>query len=284
MTDALVIGSEGILGRAMVAALASRGRDVKGTDIAEMDITAPARVSAVFTKYRPAVVINCAAFTRVDDCELCRDLCFRVNAEGAGNVATAAAAVGATVVHISTDYVFDGTKGYPYREDDLPAPLSVYGESKLEGEWRVAAATRQHLIIRTAWLFGKGGVNFVSKILARAKAGERLEVVNDQRGSPTYAGHLAQAICELIDVGARGVVHVAGAGVATWFDVAAEILRVAGLDVELRPITLASLNMPAKRPLYSVLDTSRYTALTGKKIPPWQEGLASYLREIKEIE
>jgi len=279
----LVTGCKGILGQAVLAALTERKVPAQGVDVAEMDIASPARVRAVIGRYRPTVVINCAAFTRVDDCEKNRALCYDINAHGAGNVAAACAAVGARIVHISTDYVFDGQKDAPYREDDLPAPLSVYGEGKLEGEWRVAAATPDHLVVRTAWLFGKGGVNFISKILTRAKAGEALEVVNDQYGSPTYARHVADALCELIAVGARGLVHVAGAGVATWFDVAAEVLRLTGLRVPLSPVGIASLGMAAPRPRYSALDTNRYTTLTGRRMPPLQDGVAAYLRELKEL-
>jgi len=279
----LVVGHRGILGRALLAELSARGVAVQGADVAEMDIADASRVRAVVGQVRPRVVVNCAAFTKVDTCEVERELCFAANARGAGNVAAAAAAVGARLVHISTDYVFDGAADTPYREEALPGPLSVYGESKLVGEWRVASAHRNHLIVRTAWLFGVGGVNFISKILTTAKSGEPLSVVDDQRGSPTYAGHLAAAIANLLDVEYRGVVHVAGSGVASWFDVAGEVLRLTGLAVPLRPISTASLELPAPRPAFSALDTTRYTFLTGRTVPPWQEGVAAYLREIREL-
>jgi dTDP-4-dehydrorhamnose reductase len=279
----LVTGHRGILGRALMRELPRRGFDVVGVDVAEMDVTDVGRVRAVAGRVRPDVVINCAAFTQVDDCERNRDLCFDVNARGAGNVARESAAIGALVVHLSTDYVFDGDAGVPYGEGARPGPLSAYGESKLEGEKRVVAAATEYIVVRTAWLFGVGGVNFVSKVLARAKSGEPLEVVDDERGSPTYAGHLAEALANLAGSGFRGLVHVAGAGVASWYDVAAEILRLTGLKVPLTAAEAAGLNLPARRPRYSALDTSLYTALTGEAMPPWQDGLAAYLREIKEV-
>ncbi|HUV85506.1 MAG TPA: dTDP-4-dehydrorhamnose reductase [bacterium] len=280
----LVTGHRGILGRALMRELPGHGFDVVGVDVAEMDVTDARRVRGVMDEERPAVVINCAAFTNVDGCESKRDLCFDVNGRGAGNVAAAAAAAGARVIHISTDYVFDGRSRVPYKEGDGPEPLSAYGESKLDGEKRVAATATEHVIVRTAWLFGAGGANFVSKIIARAKEGEPLEVVDDQRGSPTYAGHLATALAKLVGLEFRGVLHVAGSGEASWFDVAGEILRLTGYRVPLRAIATADLELPARRPRYSALDASLYMALTGEVMPPWQEGLAAYLREIEKGE
>jgi dTDP-4-dehydrorhamnose reductase len=247
-----------MLGRAALAELKRRGVDATGADVSEMDVADAGRVRAVVGRLRPGTVINCAAFTAVDACEAERDLCFKANATGAGNVAEAAAAVGGRVIHLSTDYVFDGKSRVPYTEDAEPAPLSAYGQSKLEGERLVAEAARDHLIVRTAGLFGVGGVSFVSKILARAKDGGPLEVVNDQWSSPTYAGHLAEALAELLDVDFRGIVHVAGAGVASWYDVATEVLKLTGsggpptrlLGARLRKIRRA--------------DGERYAALAGR--------------------
>jgi len=165
----LVTGHRGILGRAAMVELMRRGVDVMGADISEMDVADPGRVRAVVGRLRPDVVINCAAFTAVDACESERVLCFEANATGAGNVAEAAAAEGARIIHVSTSYVFDGESRAPYTEDAEPAPLSAYGVSKWEGEKLVAAAAREHVIVRTAGLFGVGGVSFVSKILTRAK-------------------------------------------------------------------------------------------------------------------
>jgi dTDP-4-dehydrorhamnose reductase len=279
----LVTGHRGILGRALMVELKRRGVDVTGVDVAEMDVADAGRVSAVVSRERPGAIINCAAFTAVDACEARRDLCFAVNAEGAGNVAAAAAEAGARVVQLSTDYVFDGLSRVPYAEDAEPAPLSAYGESKWEGEKRVAAAAADYLIVRTAGLFGVGGVSFVSKILARAKSGEPLAVVNDQWSSPTYAGHLAAALAELIGVDFTGIVHVVADGVASWYDVAGEILKLTGISVPLTAISAAGLERPASRPRFSALDYARYTALTGRVMPHWREGLEAYLTEIKEM-
>jgi dTDP-4-dehydrorhamnose reductase len=279
----LVAGHLGILGRALMAELPRRGLDVVGVDVAEMDVVNADSVNAVVGSEEPAAVINCAAFTDVDGCERWRDVCFAVNAAGAGNVAAAAAKVGARIFQISTDYVFDGEARVPYKEDAEPHPLSTYGGGKLEGERRVAGAATEYVIVRTAWLFGPGGANFVSKILARAKNGEQLAVVNDQRGSPTYAGHLAKALAELLGVEFRGFVHVAGGGVASWYDVAAEVLRLTEINVPLKAITAAELNLPARRPAYSALDTSLYAELTGEAMPSWREGLREYLINIGEV-
>jgi dTDP-4-dehydrorhamnose reductase len=279
----LVTGHRGMLGRAVVAELRRRGVEATGADVSEMDIADAGRVHAVVGRLRPAVVINCAAFTAVDACETARELCFAVNATGAGNVAAAAAAAGARLLHLSTDYVFDGSSRVPYAEEAAPAPLSAYGESKLEGEKLIAAAAPDYLLVRTAGLFGIGGVSFVSKILTQAKNGRSLAVVDDQRTSPTYAGHLAEALAELLDTDFRGLVHVAGAGVASWYDVAAEVLKLTGRDVPLRPITTGELGQAARRPAFSALDCGKYTALTGRVVPHWREGLRTYLGEIKEM-
>jgi dTDP-4-dehydrorhamnose reductase len=279
----LVTGHRGILGRALVAELKRRGVEVVGADVSEMDIADAGRVRAVVGRLRPGAVINCAAFTAVDACEEQRDLCFKANATGAGNVAGAAAAEGARIIHLSTDYVFDGKSRAPYAEDAETGPLSAYGESKLEGEKLVAEAAREHIIVRTAGLFGVGGVSFVSKILARAKEGGPLEVVNDQWSSPTYAGHLAEALAELLNVAFRGLVHVAGAGVASWYDVATEVLTLTGSGAAIRAVSAADLDLPARRPAFSALDCSRFAELTGRVMPHWREGLKAYLREIKEL-
>ncbi|UCH78701.1 MAG: dTDP-4-dehydrorhamnose reductase [Candidatus Coatesbacteria bacterium] len=279
----LITGHAGILGRATLETLRRSEVEAVGFDLPQMDITDAGRVAAAVNRERPEVVINCAAFTRVDECESQRELCFAINAAGAGNVAAAAAEAEARLIHISTDYVFDGNTRAPYTEEAEPRPLSAYGESKLAGEREVAAAAADHVILRTAGLYGVGGVSFVSKILTRAKAGEALRVVSDQYVSPTYAGHLAEGLGRLLEAKWRGVLHLAGTGGASWFEVAAEILRLTGYEVSLEAVEAAELGLAATRPAYSVLDCSRYAGLTGHAMPPWPEGLAAYLREIKEI-
>ena len=278
----LVTGYRGILGRALLAALPARGVETSGVDVEELDITARDAVAAYIGGLAPTVVINAAAFTRVDECESRPAECYAVNAGGAENVARAAAAAGARVIQLSTDYVFDGATDRPYVEGDAPSPLNVYGASKLEGERRVGAVCPDAVIVRTAWLFGAGGPNFIAKIIKRARAGDALRVVDDQRGSPTFAGHLAAALAELLAVDFRGVVHVAGAGVASWYDVAAEVLRAEGYSAPLMAIKTAELGAAARRPPYSALDCSLYARLTGKAMPLWETGVAAYAAALGE--
>jgi dTDP-4-dehydrorhamnose reductase len=266
----LVTGAGGMLGHDVLRV----ADDAVGVTREELDITDPVAVERAFLDIRPDAVINCAAYTNVDGAEADEATATRVNGDGAGNVATAAAAVGAFVVQPSTDYVFDGTSRKPYVESDPVGPRSAYGRSKLAGEWTTAEATPDHTIVRTSWLFGRNGKNFVNTMLGLS--GE-LKVVDDQVGCPTYTGHLAEALVELAGGRLTGVVHVAGSGACSWHDFAAEIFRRAGKDdVELRPCTTAEFPRPAPRPAYSVLASERPGA---PRLPDWHEGLESYLAE-----
>jgi dTDP-4-dehydrorhamnose reductase len=226
----------------------------------------------------PRLVFNCAGFTDVDGAEVRPDLAQAVNAQGAQAVAQACAEAGAHLVHISTDYVFDGLSRRPYREDDPPAPLSVYARSKLAGERLVGAALPGALVVRTAWLFGPGRVNFVDKVLAQGLRGEPFSVVEDEVGSPTYALDLAEA---LLDLGRRwvgGVLHLVNEGQASRLELARASLELAGLDPGLvRPITSAELGLPARRPAYSALDAGNAARLRGRALPPWRDALSRYL-------
>ena len=279
MKRVLVVGHRGMLGSALMQLLgaADSGVELHGADLPEIDITDPRSLTSVLDECQPELVINCAAFTQVDDAETHTDESMRVNGEGAGNVASAAAAHGARVVHISTDFVFDGRKEGPYVESDTPRPLSVYGSSKLEGERRVAAASEDHLIVRTSWLYGPGGRNFVTAILELAKERDKLQVVADQHGCPTYTRDLARAIWALCRADARGIVHAAGAGSCSWYEFACEIVRRSPFDAEVRPVTSEEFKGPADRPANSVLDTARLRELTGFQFPHWTESLADYL-------
>jgi len=274
----LVLGAGGMLGGAVTEALEEAYPGTIAATRAEADVTDRFRLEAEVERLRPDVVINCAAYTDVDGCEIDRDRARRVNAEGAGNVAIAAAATGSRVVHVSTDFVFDGRRGVPYTEDDPPAPLSEYGRTKLDGERRVAAATSEHLIVRTSWLYGRGRGNFVDSIRTRAANGGTLRVVNDQFGSPTYAVDLARALLLLIGRNARGLVHFANAGVCSRYDLAREILAAGGSGTgELKAITTEEAGRIAVRPGYSALDTSLYSRLAGQSPRAWQEALRDYL-------
>jgi dTDP-4-dehydrorhamnose reductase len=279
----VITGCRGLLGRALVDAFGEAGIDVLGIDIDDVDIADAAAVDAYFERVKPALVINCAAYARVDACESNREECFRVNAAGAGNVARAAVATAARLIHMSTDYVFDGRVGRPYLEDDAPHPASAYGASKLAGEKEVLAAGGRYLIVRTAWLFGAGGPNFIATILGRARAGEPLRVVDDQYGSPTYAGHLAAALVRLAAADAGGVLHVAGGGVASWYDVAAAALELARIPVPLAAIKTSEYPTAAPRPPNSALACGKYKELVGTPMPPWREGVAAYLRDLGVI-
>jgi dTDP-4-dehydrorhamnose reductase len=277
----LVVGHKGMLGRAVVDELENADYgEVVGVDLEDIDITDQERAMSVVTFVEPTAVVNCAAYTDVDGCETETELAFLVNGKGPGNLAVACREARARLVHVSTDFVFDGEKDEPYLEEDEPNPRSVYGSSKLEGEKNVSANLEDHVIVRTAWLFGPDGGNFVDKILARAEAGEKLRVVDDQFGSPTYTRHLAPAIKRLLETDYRGTVHAANTGAVSWFGFAEEILAAAGYEVELEPITSAELAAPAPRPAYSVLNTDKLELLIGETLPPWQVGLEHYLREM----
>jgi dTDP-4-dehydrorhamnose reductase len=270
----LVTGAAGMLGRDVVEVARGAGHDVAGLSRAELDVVDAAAVERAVAELRPEAVINCAAFTDVDAAEDRYDEALAVNGAGAGNVATAAGEVGATVVHLSTDYVFDGTKSAPYMESDEPSPRSGYGRSKLEGELAVAAANPRHAIVRSSWLFGVGGRNFVATMLARGAEQGEVSVVTDQVGCPTFTGHLAPALLALAERGATGVLHVAGSGHCSWHDFAVEIFREAGIDCQVHPTDTAATGRPAPRPAYSVLVSERSDS---PRLPSWRDGLAEYL-------
>ena len=273
----LVIGSLGQLGRATVAAAERRGLRVTGHDLDTVDITDPAAVDGCVAEVCPDWVCNCAAFTDVDGAETREDEAMAVNGAAVGHLAAACNRHGAGLLHVSTDYVFPGTGDRPYREDDPVAPLGVYGRSKLVGELRAVTADR-FMVVRTSWLFGHGGRNFVEAIRDQIEAGrDRLRVVADQEGCPTYASDLAEALLDLTAIGATGVVHAANDGATTWHGFAVEIARQLGAEVAIEPAATGDLPRPAPRPTYSVLDTSRLTGLRGP-LPPWQDALTRYLK------
>ncbi len=277
----LILGARGMLGSELVRQTRVRlerggGRTV-AWDLDELDIRDPARVRTRLGAMRPRIVINAAAYTNVDGCETNVDEAMAVNAAAPGHLGDACRAGDALLVQFSTDFVFDGRATEPYAVDAPTHPLSVYGRSKWEGEQGVRASRCRHLILRTSWLFGAGGHNFVEAILARAEAGEPLRVVTDQVGRPTHTVDLAMAVIRLLDASADGTHHFANAGQCSWHEFAREIVRQAGFTCEVATLTSAELNRPAARPAYSVLDTSGYTALTGHRPAPWQEALGRYL-------
>jgi dTDP-4-dehydrorhamnose reductase len=274
---ALVTGAAGLLGSELVVALSGGGFEVVPRSKNELDVTDRAAVARAFRASSPDVVVNCAAFTKVDACET-DPRAEAVNATAVGTLAKECLARSVDLIHVSTDFVFDGAKRAPYTEEDEPRPLSEYGRTKLAGE-EAALRAPNALVVRSSWLFGPGGWNFVEAILKQVADGRReLAVVSDQRGRPTATPDLADAIVALLLSGATGLYHFANAGEATWFDFAREILDRSGCrDVALRPIDSATLARPAARPLYSVLDTTRYERRTGRSIRSWRDALAEHL-------
>jgi dTDP-4-dehydrorhamnose reductase len=274
----VVIGSKGMLGIDLVDLLVKDGVSTVPLAREDIDIRDPESVLRAFKRYRPGTVINVAAITDVDGCESKVEEAFRVNAEGPCNLGLAASAVGTVLVHMSTDYVFDGAGAVPYKEEDAIAPIGVYGASKAEGEKHVRETLPEmHCIVRTQWLFGVHGKNFVEAIINAAQTRDALRVVHDQRGRPSYAPDVARALVDLCRLGARGTVHVAGSGETSWYEFARAILDRAGLDrVRVEPITTRELGRPAPRPAYSVLDTSRFTTIAGYALRHWREALDEY--------
>lgn len=289
MTDfpvpCLVTGASGMLGRDLCRALTQAGIHFIEMDVEGIDISSLSSVLEVFKTVKPGIVINVAAITDVDGCESTEELAFKVNAVGPENLAKAAKDFRSFLVHISTDYVFDGTKTEPYLEDDATNPIGVYGKSKLEGEIRIQKILpKNHCIIRTQWLYGAHGKNFVDTII-RAGAGNKiLRIVNDQRGAPTYTVDLSDAIVKLCRLKATGNFHITNSGSTTWSNFAAKIMKLSGLNkVQIQEISTQDLGRPAPRPLYSVLDTSKFERLTGTRLRHWEDALEEYLskRNIK---
>jgi dTDP-4-dehydrorhamnose reductase len=270
----LVTGAAGMLGRDVVAAAERTGHEVLAFGRTDLDVTDADAVRRAVADARPAAVVNCAAYTDVDGAEADERAAAELNCRAAGDVAAAAAAVGASIVQPSTDYVFDGAKRTPYLESDPTGPASAYGRSKLAGERAVMAANERHFVVRTSWLFGAAGRNFVDTMLALARDRDELKVVDDQVGCPTYTGHLAEALVQLAGGAAYGIHHIAGAGACSWFEFATEIFRQAELDVRVVPCTTEEFPRPAPRPAYSVLGSERPHPI---RLPDWREGLAGYL-------
>jgi dTDP-4-dehydrorhamnose reductase len=272
----LVTGAAGMLGRDLLLAAGNAGHDVVGFGRAELDVTNAEQVRRRVELERPDVVINSAAWTDVAGAETGVESAFAVKGTGAGHVAAAAAAVGASVVYVSTDYVFDGAKGEPYVESDQPAPLSAYGRTKLAGEEATAAANKRHFVVRSAGLFGIGGNNFVETMLRLAEGQSEVLVVRDQVGSPTYTWHLAYGLVRLIEGLEFGIHHMAAAGQCSWYEFAREIFEQAKVDCKVLSVSTDEFGRPAARPPFSALTSQREHAI---RLPSWQDGLAGYLAQ-----
>jgi dTDP-4-dehydrorhamnose reductase len=273
----LVFGGTGIVGRALVREGRVRGWPTLGPSHRQGDIADARRVDQLCEAFRPSLIVNCAAFTQVDLCESSPASAFAINGEAVGNLVRSAEKVGARLVHLSTDYVFDGRATAPYAEVHPTAPQSVYGASKLAGEAQ-ALAGRNTLVVRTSWVFGSGGANFVDTIAGRIRGGQKsFRVVSDQVGAPTWAPFLARAVSDLGEWGTTGVVHYQNRPTLSWYDFAREIARQLDPEVEVVPIPTAEAPRPAPRPSYSVLAVDRFEKLAGRAVETWQEGLAAHL-------
>ncbi|HEY2602264.1 MAG TPA: dTDP-4-dehydrorhamnose reductase [Thermoleophilaceae bacterium] len=272
----LVTGAAGMLGNDVIRAAEFVNHEVLGLARPELDVSDRHALERTFLQERPDAVVNCAAYTDVDGAEDDLDGAMDVNAEGAANVAAAAAEIAARVLYPSSDYVFDGSKDGPYVESDEPRPQSVYAQSKLAGEHETAGGNPRHYIVRSAWLFGTSGRNFVETMLSLARDHGEVLVVRDQVGCPTYTAHLADAMVRLLDTDAYGVHHLASQGECSWFEFAQEIFNQAQVECRVMSCTADEFGRPAPRPAYSVLGTEREEALY---LPHWKEGLASYLAE-----
>jgi dTDP-4-dehydrorhamnose reductase len=277
----LVTGAEGMLGHDVRRVAEQAGHDLILVDLPELDITDERAVQDFFERERPEATINCAAWTDVDGAESKQAQAHAVNADGAGNLARAAATLGTPLLQLSTDYVFDGNApldgtgvARPYLESDPTGPRSVYGSTKLEGERQVLAASREHTVVRTAWLYGVDGRNFVDTMLRLAGERDAVQVVDDQIGSPTWSGHLAPALVGLLERQVSGLVHLTGTGAVSWNGFAREIFRQAEVQCRVEAASSEQMARPAPRPAYSVLESERSDVLA---MPDWRDGLAGYL-------
>jgi dTDP-4-dehydrorhamnose reductase len=273
----LVTGAAGMLGHRVLEDARARGWDAVGVDLAEGDLTDAAVAQDLVEEAGPDAVIHCAAFVDVDGAEANEAAAHAVNADASANVAAAAAMLGARIVAVSTDYVFDGTlTGRPYVESDPTGPIGAYGRTKLAGEQAIAGHNDNYAIARTAWLFGVGGKNFLNTMLTAAQTRDVVTVVTDEVGSPTFAGHLSPALLDLAALDATGIFHTAGAGQCSWHALTVELYRAAGITTRVDETTAAEFQRPAPRPAWSVLATERDET---PRLPPWQEGVAQYLTE-----
>jgi dTDP-4-dehydrorhamnose reductase len=275
----VITGGDGMLALAFGRTAAEQGHEAVVARFHDLDVTDASAADAFIASARPDAVLHCAAYAQVDDAESAEAKAFLVNADGAANVARAAARVGAWMVYPSTDYVFAGTLDRPYRPDDATGPINAYGRSKLAGEEATRETAERHIIVRTSWLYGSGGRNFVARILGRARTGQPLRVVNDQHGSPTWTRDFARAVLALLDVNApAGTYHVCNRGATTWYDFACSALQLAGVSTDVTAVDSGEFPRPARRPAYSVLDCTATDAVIGPQ-REWRVALVDALAE-----
>lgn len=288
----LVTGGKGQLGCQLKHILEKNSSDIgeldgrfkdcqcKFIDYDELDITNYNEVISFIMSFKPNVIINCAAYTNVDGCESERDIAFKVNTIGPKNLAIACEKYDAKLLHVSTDYVFNGEGAVPFKEYDIPHPVSVYGKTKLMGEQYVRENCNRYFIVRTAWLYGQWGKNFVYTIMKAAKEKGHLDVVEDQRGNPTYAEDLAHHILKIILTDEYGIYHCTGTGECSWYDFACKIIEYSGIECTVSPITSDKINRVAKRPAYSSLDNMMLRVISEDEMRHWQEALMSFIKKL----
>lgn len=288
----LVTGGKGQLGCQLKSIIEKKNSDLgklnegyqdlecKFIDYDELDITNCNEVISYVESFKPDVIINCAAYTNVDGCESDKDTAFKVNAIGPRNLSIACEKYGIKLLHVSTDYVFNGQGNVPFKEYDTPQPVSVYGKTKFLGEQYVRENCSKYFIVRTAWLYGEWGKNFVYTIMKAAKEKGHLDVVDDQRGNPTYAEDLAHHILKIILTDEYGIYHCTGTGECSWYDFACKIVEFSGIDCTVSPTISDKINRAAKRPAYSSLDNMMLRITSGDEMRPWKEALQSFIKKV----
>ncbi len=276
----LVTGAAGLLGTELVAFLRHQNQEVHGWDLPKHDVTDVNRFINDAHSLGPEVIFHLAAWTDVDACEKDKAKAVAVNFQGTWTVALAAAELGCKIVYLSTDYVFDGSARRPYREKDKPNPLSVYGRTKLAGEQAVENDCKRRFIVRTSWLYGRHGRNFVDTIRQKSAEQAQIEVVSDQVGSPTWARDLCRPLWELARSDSYGTYHLTNSGRCSWFELAEEVVRLTGSSCRVEPVTTEKAARPAPRPHFSVLDNRAFRSKFNKELRPWQDALKAYLGEV----
>jgi dTDP-4-dehydrorhamnose reductase len=276
LVSILIVGAQGMLGSDLMETI-NHSRQVVGVDIEECDITDQQATRDTIVRIKPGWVINAAAYTQVDQCETDSEKAYKVNTEGISNLALVCKEINTKLLHVSTDYVFDGKTKNPYREEDPVNPLSVYGNSKCRGESAVQDLLDDFIIVRTGGLYGKRGVNFVNTIVKMARERDELRVVNDQWMSPTCTVDLSKAIGTLVKLSSRGIFHIVNSGFCTWYEFACKIVAITNSPCRVVPISSDELDRPAPRPAFAVLNCSKYSKITGMELRPWEEALTDYL-------
>ena len=274
-----VTGANGQLGSDLICQLKSRGYDVLGTDVQEMDITDSSQVERVMGSYEPDVVFHCAAYTAVDRAEDETELCEKINAFGTKNIAKVCAKLGCKMIYISTDYVFDGEGTRPWEPDDPRSPLNAYGKYKYEGELEVEKYLSRYFIIRISWVFGKQGKNFVDTMLRLGKEHDELTVVDDQIGSPTYTWDLSRLLIDMAETEKYGAYHATNEGICSWYEFAKEIFRIKGMKTKVTPVSSDQYPVKAKRPKNSRMSKQKLLDQGFEPLPDWKDAVRRYLEQ-----